>query len=134
MVKPEILLERIFSLPENQPIYAGVKAYAGANFAAGNCRLLSRSAAILVLQNCRHFDAGYIEDRAMGNLMEKIGIPFIELPSLNISSIEELDRTSDKTMKRNFHIRVKSGTFKNRNDVALMQAVFKIINDNGGEI
>jgi hypothetical protein len=134
MMKPEILLERIFSLPENQPIYAGVKAYAGANFAAGNCRLLSRSAAILVLQNCRHFDAGYIEDRAMGNLMEKIGIPFIELPSLNISSIEELDRTSDKTLNSHFHIRVKSGSFKSRNDVEIMHAVYQRINAIAGEI
>jgi hypothetical protein len=135
MIKPFALKRLVSKFNNTQPIYAGVKAYNGANFAAGNNRLLSRSAVDLVLKNRSKIDPGTIEDKALGELMHALQIPFIELPSLNITTTEQLNSPNiEEEMKRNFHIRVKSGTFENRNDVALMQAVFKRINDSGGEI
>lgn len=119
---PNKLLEQIQTLQRNR-VYAGVNPYEGANFAAGNNRLISRDVAKLILKYRYRFDPGIIEDRAMGEMLTKMKIGFTPLPSLHLTSKDDLDRTSNSELMNNFHIRVKSGAFNERNDVSLMEAV-----------
>jgi hypothetical protein len=119
---PSRLKSIISSLPR-VGLYAGVKAYEGANFAAGNNRLISRDVAKMILDKRVHFDCGLIEDAALGKLVKKLGIPFRELPSLNITSVGQLETIPDSIFDTHFHIRVKSGTFSERNDVEIMKQV-----------
>jgi hypothetical protein len=121
---PHKLLEVIQTLPRNR-VYAGVNPYDGANFAAGNNRLISRDVAKLILKHRYKFDPGVIEDRAMGEMLTGLNIGFKALPSLHLTSEDELSKTSNPELMSNFHIRVKSGAFHKRNDVALMQAVHR---------
>ena len=113
-------LSKIVSgLPLNS-FYGGAKAYNGAEFAAGNNRLISRDVAIKFLQNRKDFSLGRIEDAAMGELANQLKIAFIPLPSLVIENLETLEEISDQELTKHFHFRVKSGTIKTRNDVTIM--------------
>lgn len=103
--------------------YGGVIPYSGATFAAGNNRILSRSVAVKVLENKILFDPGYIEDVAMGRALSKLKIELIALPSINLNTIEDVKSLNASDYDQNYHFRVKSGTFKKRGDVSIMNAL-----------
>jgi hypothetical protein len=135
MIKPFALKRLISEFNPQENIYAGVKPYEGANFAGGSNRLLSRSAANLIIKNRWQIDPGTIEDKAIGALFFKLGVPFIELPSLNITGHEGLESpTLTEDLISNFHIRVKSGTFEERGDVLLMHDVEQRLIEIGGQL
>jgi hypothetical protein len=121
---PQKLLEVIQSLPRNR-IYAGVNPYEGANFAAGNNRLISRDVAELILKHRHRFDPGIIEDRAMGEMLTRMKIVFKPLPSLHLTSENQLNEISNSELLSHFHVRVKSGPFQKRTDVSLMHAIHR---------
>ena len=72
MIKPFALQRLVSKFNPEENIYAGVKPYEGANFAGGNNRLLSRSAANMIIENRWRIDPGTIEDKAMGELFSKL--------------------------------------------------------------
>lgn len=130
LIKPHTLFSMVSKFEAEYPVYAGHRPYEGANFAAGNNRLLSRTAVELMLSNRHKLDFGEIEDVGIGTLMSRLGVPFMELPSLHISSFRQFEEKKD-LINSNFHIRVKSGTLQKRKDVQIMQEVFKYINEEG---
>jgi len=107
----------------NQDFYGGVVPYEGANFAAGNNRLISRGAAEKFLSHKIFFDPGYIEDVAMGKVFSKLGIGLVPLPSCNFSSIDGVESLTQEVFSSNYHFRMKSGSFKNRQDVFIMRSL-----------
>lgn len=123
-IRPRKLMEIVSSLPR-QGVYAGAVAYEGANFAAGNNRLFSRDTAEAIVTFRRKLACGTIEDLAIGNLCAEIGFKLIELPKINISSMDELHSLSDKDLESNFHFRLKSGTIDDRNDVPIMRELHR---------
>jgi hypothetical protein len=113
-------LESVIKNLPSTNLYGGVIAYEGANFAAGNNRILSRDVATRMVHHRSSFSAGYIEDVAMGALASRLGIEFHELKSLIFESLPELEAKSDNELKANFHFRLKSGSLTSRNDVEIM--------------
>lgn len=111
--------------------YGGAKAYDGAEFAAGNSRLISRDVAQLIVKNRKVFSLGLIEDSAMGKLVKSLNIDFVPLPSLIVDSPESLVQISESELKRHFHFRVKSGALNSRNDVQIMTSLHKRLVDLG---
>jgi len=110
--------------------YGGVIPYQGANFAAGNNRLISRSAAEILISHKTYFDPGYIEDVAMGKAFERLKIKLVPLPSWNFTDIQDVHTLSKETFLKNYHFRMKSGSFRNRLDVPIMLALHnKIVNE-----
>jgi len=103
--------------------YGGAKAYDGAEFAAGNSRLISRDVAQLIVKHRRAFSLGLIEDSGMGKLVKSLNIVFVPLPSLIVESLENLMQISDSELKQHFHFRVKSGALNSRNDVQIMTSL-----------
>jgi hypothetical protein len=103
--------------------YGGAKAYDGAEFAAGNSRLISRDVAQLIIKNRRDFSPGLIEDSAMGKLVKSLNLDFTPLPTLIIETPERLAQISDQELKQHFHFRVKSGLMTSRNDVQIMTSL-----------
>jgi hypothetical protein len=116
------LITRVSEL-NNQDFYGGVVPYQGANFAAGNNRLISRSAAEKLLRHKIFFDPGYIEDVAMGRVFLKIGINLTPLPSCSLTDTHGVKSLTKEDFLKNYHFRVKSGSFKNRQDVLIMHAL-----------
>jgi hypothetical protein len=89
----------------------------------------------MIIKNRWRIDPGTIEDKAMGELFFKLGVQFIELPSLNITDYEGLNSpTLTEELISNFHIRVKSGSFEKREDVQLMHAIEKRLIEIGGQL
>ena len=130
LIRPHALSEIVSTFDSKLPIYAGVKPYVGANFAAGNNRLLSRAAASLILSNRHKLDFGEIEDVGIGSLLSRLGVTIAEIPSLHISSLAEFEEKKN-LIASHFHIRVKSGPLQQRNDIQIMQEVFRYINKEG---
>lgn len=133
-----INLVRLAKVVRNLPktsLYAGAIAYQGANFAAGNNRLMSRDVVQLFLENSNLWDPTVIEDLALGNLAARLGLELVPLPQLNISSIDQLSETSSNELNSHFHIRVKSGPLFERNDILVMQEIHRrIIGEGHGEL
>jgi hypothetical protein len=113
-----------------QNFYGGVVPYQGANFAAGNNRLISRSAAEKLLKHRSWFDPGYIEDVAMGKAFERLEIKLVPLPSWNFTDIQGVRGLTKQNFLDHYHFRMKSGSFKNRLDVSIMLCLHdKIMNE-----
>jgi hypothetical protein len=123
-IRPRKLLEVVSHLPKTE-IYAGAVAYPRANFAAGNNRLFSRDVVLRILRVRKELKCGDIEDLAVGQLCEKLGLKLMELPKMNIASLKELSAISDLKISDNFHFRLKSGTIEKRDDVAIMLELHK---------
>jgi hypothetical protein len=121
-IRPFKLMEVISSLP-TQGVYAGAVAYQGAGFAAGNNRLYSRDVVKRILEERKHLQCGVIEDLALGNLCNSLGIQMIELQKRNIGSLEDLDLISDQELNKQFHFRLTSGARTNRQDVKIMHGL-----------
>ncbi len=116
------LKKLISDLPITE-FYGGAKAYDGAEFAAGNSRLISRDVAELIVKNRRNFSIGLIEDSAMGKLVKSLDLDFTPLPTLIIETSERLAQISDIELKSHFHFRVKSGSITSRNDIQIMTSL-----------
>jgi hypothetical protein len=113
-------LKKLVSDTPQTEFYGGAKAYDGAEFAAGNSRLISRDVAQLIVKNKGKFSLGLIEDLAIGELAKSLNLVFTPLPSLIVDSVEGLAKLSDLELKGHFHFRVKSGSMTSRNDVQIM--------------
>jgi hypothetical protein len=112
-----------------QNFYGGVVPYQGANFAAGNNRLISRSAAETLLRHRSYFDPGYIEDVAMGKAFERLKIKLVPLPSWNFTDIQGVRTLTKQNFLDHYHFRMKSGSSKNRLDVSIMLCLHDKIMD-----
>ena len=124
-VRPAELMRVVQSLPSTGT-YAGtrhVDARTGLAFASGANRILSRDVAEVVIRERRHYRHDVMEDVGLGALVERIGIPLVDLPSTNIDSLHVLQGMDDQEIKRNFHFRMTSGSRKNRRDAELMKAL-----------
>ena len=118
-IRPNKLIEIVNSFDERVD-YAGAIHYEGANFAAGNNRLISRELAQALIQNRQKWDPGTIEDVALGNLARELGYKLMQLPHMNISSVGQLRKISDVDLINNFHFRLKFYDGTERGDTLLM--------------
>jgi hypothetical protein len=121
-VRINALQEFISGLPQKN-VYAGAHPYPEATFVSGACRILSRDVVQLILANRRKFDPAVIEDMALGDLVQSLGVNPIYTTLNNIDSIEVLTSITDKEIASKFHFRLKSGTLSERNDVQIMKAL-----------
>lgn len=111
------------SLPA-EGLYAGtrhVDAISGCEFASGANRMLSRDVVELVLGNTHIYRNDVMEDVGLGRVVTELGVPLVELPSLNVSSEKELDHLTDAQLLDNFHFRMTSGPRHARRDAYLMR-------------
>jgi hypothetical protein len=118
-IRPNRLLEIVNAFDEKVD-YAGAIHYEGANFAAGNNRLISRELAQALIHNRQKWDPGTIEDVALGNVVRKLGYKLMRLPHVNISSLQQLRELSDVALLDNYHFRLKFYDGAERGDTLLM--------------
>ena len=68
-----------------------------------------------------------MDDVCFGTAFKKLGVDLINIDSLSIDSLLQLDNIDAAKLSEYGHFRLKSGTLKNRNDVLLMKAlIFKL--------
>lgn len=126
-VRVEPLLARIDALPPNKAL-AGTEMTEGRTlerFVSGANRVFSRDVADLIVENRKNYSNDVMEDVGVSRLATSLGIQLTPWPSLNLTSVEELEATSEHALKYNHHFRLRSESHGRRQDVALMQALNK---------
>ena len=119
------LQERIDALPATMA-YAGtrhVDAISGAVFASGANRAFSRDLVEAIVANRTDYRNDVMEDVGVGRLAQLLGADLTPWPSMNLDSLEALDRASDAELLAQFHFRLTSGPRENRQDARIMRAL-----------
>ena len=104
-------------------VYAGTKmvdAGSGQVFASGANRILSRDVVERVVNRRVNYENDVMEDVGLGRLVGRLGISLIPLGSLNVSSLRQVDRLTQRDLTEIHHFRVKSQVGAHRMDVPLM--------------
>ena len=78
-----------------------------------------------VINNRNKFDYWLPEDLALGRLLSDVNIDYVELPSIDLTSIHELSKLKREVLLSFTHFRLKSGTFTNRHDIELMKELHR---------
>jgi hypothetical protein len=118
-IQPHLLIDFINGLPATN-IYAGAEPYSSANFISGSNRIFSREIAQQIIDNRIKWRVGTIEDVAVSNLVVLLGNSLLVHPIINVSSLDELEKTLDATLLSTYHFRLKSGESDCRNDTEIM--------------
>jgi hypothetical protein len=109
-------LEHIIQTKDN--IYAGpINSAHDCNFISGAFTILNRNSVKLLLENLKIMPVHLLDDVCFGTAFKKLGVDLINIDSLVIDSLLQLDNIDAVTLSEYGHFRLKSGTLKNRNDV-----------------
>jgi hypothetical protein len=117
------LNESIQSLPKANVVAGRILMQSDIKFASGSFRVFSRDVVDYFLANKKSYSKWRPEDLAYGYLKSLNEPPFnfIDIESLDINSIETLEKKSDSELMQTVHFRLKSGTYNERNDVSIMK-------------
>lgn len=99
-------------------------------FVSGAQVVVNREFASLALESKHRVPTHLLNDLGLGEVAHIHGIEPQALPTLNISSLTELQNTTDLALTTNYHFRLKSyieGT-NQRNDVMLFEELHKRLN------
>lgn len=116
----DVLNKLIDKLPDKNVIAGRILQQRETKFASGAFRILSRDVVAYIVDNRKKFDYWLPEDLALGRLLKKCNYIYVSLPSLDIVNQEELQILSEVDLLKTAHFRLKSGTFKKRDDIKLM--------------
>lgn len=106
---------------ENTCIYAGsLQQSHDCLFTSGSFTLLSRKAVEILLENRKRMPVHVMDDIAFGSVFKQMGINPVSLDSVNIDSPKKLRNFNDDNLSKYFHFRLKSGDWRGRNDVEIM--------------
>lgn len=126
-LQPKIIVDLCQQLPDKD-VYAGSILNAGKRkFISGANRLMSRDVVQRLVNERRLLNPVYLEDLSQGIVLEKIGVPFHETPTINLHSLDELFGKNKQEVLANFHFRIKSYTDRSLNDVEIMQQLHRIL-------
>ena len=93
------------------------------HFQQGAFRLYSRDVIEYIVRNRKSYNHSAPEDVAMGRGFSKLGIELVPLPSYNFTDIEGVESLTTEDFLNNYHFRMKSGSFKKRQDVSIMHSL-----------
>jgi hypothetical protein len=119
-LQPEKLRKALSKMAEDV-IYAGplIQKDSIAPFVSGAQIVVNRKFAEICLSNPTLLPGEKLNDLGLAIAADKMGFKPIELPTINLSSIEEVHKISERTIKENYHFRLKSFKLGKRNDVEL---------------
>lgn len=120
-VNCENLMQLLNNFESETDLYAGyiVEPDSVRKFVSGAGRLMSRKTVELILKNYKKYPHDNLEDVSIGDFLRTHGVTPVELPRLDIPSLEILNSISDKDLNTNFIYRCKSDTIP-RKDVEIM--------------
>lgn len=119
-LQPELLLKTLSSI-QHKYLYGGpiMEKGTGSEFVSGAQVVVNREFAKLVIENRRKIPVEILNDLGLAFIAKKLEVQPIELPTINISSLEELEEMDHSTLLNNYHFRLKSFKLGKRNDVEL---------------
>jgi len=130
-INSRLLKEKLAELPRMRLVAGRIVTSGKEKFLSGSFRIYSPDVLREVMVNLKDYKSWLAEDLAIGNLVKNHGFPLVELKSLDISSMDELESLTRKQLEETIHYRVKSGTLKNRNDIQIMNALHSKLSELG---
>jgi hypothetical protein len=130
-INSRLLKEKLAELPRMRLVAGRIVTSGKEKFLSGSFRIYSPDVLREVMVNLKDYKSWLAEDLAIGNLVKNHGFPLVELKSLDISSMSELESLTRKQLEETIHYRVKSGTLKNRNDIQIMNALHSKLSELG---
>ena len=103
-IRPFELVKTAQNFPRNN-LFAGAKAYEGANFAAGSNRFISRDLLEKLVNSKRIYSPIWIEDVSLSKSLLKFGVSLKFVPHMDINSLQQLRHTTDSKLLENYHYR-----------------------------
>ena len=127
-IQPELLLKRI-SLIEKEVVYAGpfLEKDTASQFVGGAQVVINKKFAKLMIDNRKKIPVEYLNDLGLAFAAKELKVQPIELPSMNFSSLEELNKANHEILRDNYHFRLKSFKLGKRNDVELFHLINEIL-------
>lgn len=121
------LSRELAKLPREKIVSGRILNQNAITFASGSFKVFSRDTVKEIAKKRKLYSKWRPEDLAYGYLLSgnEFGLQFINLPSKDIESIDQLNSMSENELNSIVHFRLKSGTFTKRNDVAIMHALHK---------
>lgn len=96
---------------------------------SGSGKLLSRNLIVEIMKNPRILKFDNLEDVALAESINRLGVEAIDLPRLDIPNLSKLRSCSDRELASHFQYRCKSDAFP-RIDVQIMQELHARLFDN----
>ena len=124
-IRVNALLKRVQDLPESG-VFAGTvmtESTTGEPFASGANRIFSRDVVEMVVANRLHYTNSVMEDVGVSRLLAHLGIDVMPWPSLNVSSMDEIQSLTADDIAHHHHFRLRSEIGGKRQDVPLMHAL-----------
>lgn len=122
----EAMYEKISQLPRSRVISGRfVSMPEGGFFPSGAFRIFSIDVlrhVKLVRASCNHWIP---EDVALGRLLDDPSYVFIDMPSIDLPNIQEIDGYSKSDLNGIVHFRCKSGSLRSRGDSEIMLALHR---------
>ena len=127
IINPRILIRNLLEKIDSfNPCYAGRKISQadGFNFVSGSFTILNSNSIHLLRAERKKIDFSLIDDVAFGRIFRENMVPIINIDSVNISKIEDLDGINNLSSVS--HFRCRTGT-KKRNDIEVMTKLLALV-------
>ena len=127
LVHPKQFSSLIDTIPSQKPYYSGTLISFGKKpFISGANMFLNRIAVETLLNKRTYWQHGLLDDVAIGRLLSDHLADF-EIKTVNIQSLEQVEKLTDKEIESNLHFRCKSSKNK-RDDVEIMKQLISKMN------
>lgn len=110
----------LVTLPRRNLVAGRLVEQSGELFPSGSFRVFSPDVLIKAFTNLKLYKHWLPEDLALGKLLKLSEPQFIQISSVDIDSSRGIEELTQADLDRIVHYRLKSGTFNQRNDTALM--------------
>ena len=98
-------------------------------FPSGTFRIFSRDIVGRIVQKSNEIEPWLPEDLAIGKLLTDLNSKFIEIDSINLPDISDVENLTNRQLRSTVHYRCTSGSLSDRRDVAIMKALEKRLNE-----
>jgi hypothetical protein len=122
----------LMTLPRENLAAGRILEQSGEIFPSGSFRIFTPDLLLAAFSNLKFYKYWLPEDLALGKLLKPESPNFVQVPSIDIDSWSSIENLTQKELDQVVHYRLKSGTFLQRNDTALMFDLHKRINDWNG--
>ena len=134
---PRSLLNVAEKLPEMNcyagSVYRGTIFDPSQTFVSGANRFLSRDLVLQAVTLVKNIKCHLLEDVALGDFfINQLGVSPIDLPTLNLSSLHELSKTSNEKLLTLHQVRIKCEQDREVNDLNIFRELSSRINNMDG--
>jgi hypothetical protein len=121
------LEEALGGLPRKNLVAGRILKQHAIKFPAGSFRIFTPDVLKRAIEIRDLYKYWLPEDLALGQLLQNLDLVFVELPSIDLPTIDALNSLDSEKISKNIHFRLKNEIDGVRTDVETMKALHEII-------